>query len=322
MPDAYGNLTEAELRGQAYVPSLFGYAPPSRADLQARDAAARAGNGTVSMSNGQTLTGSEFRSSTDPAVMQLYQQMLQGGRSDPNLLFGGTSGRTQSDAERRYRDQYSSFMNNPNDGVSGSEAARAVGLWALAPIAGYALGPGGAAGAAGGAGSAASTGASITAGEAVIGGAGTAGTAALNASVPSIAPLVGGSAGFAGYGAMGGMQPNSGLGVFANGGTQGMAGVGGGNMGALAAEQAAAGGGMASLANNFNTVRDLVGAASGSQGSGGMQIPMGMLGSSPSPPPQQTGSYTRPGGQLNQSFTRMRSYGRTPINFRGATIWL
>lgn len=312
MPDIFGNPTEAELRGQQTTPSLLGYAPPTRAELEARDAAARAGMGTVTMSDGRTFTGDAFRSSTDPAVVALREQMLGGGRSDPNLLFGGTDGRTQSDAERRYREQYSNFMNNPNDGVSGSEAARAVGLWALAPIAGYAFAP---AGGAAGAGAGAVDAAAMAAGGGVAPAAGAAGGAGAAAGT---------GAGFAGYGVMGGMQPNAGLGVFANGGQAGMAGVGGGNMGALAAEQAAAGGGLlGGLAKDLGQniaqsyVKNLL--SGGESGGGVVEAPMGLLNptSTPAPAPMR-----RQSAPLDQSVTRMRGYGRTPIQFRGSTVWL
>src|SRR5688572_22078154 len=105
MPDANGYPTEAELRGQSApdLASLFaGLAGPSRADLAARDAAARAGNGTITI-GGRTFTGEQFRTSTDPAVVAVRNQMLASGRSDPNLLFGSEGGRQQSEAERQYR---------------------------------------------------------------------------------------------------------------------------------------------------------------------------------------------------------------------------
>lgn len=358
MPDQYGYPTEAELRGQQSSAPLLGYAPPTRAELDARDAAARAGRGTVTLSNGQTLTGDQFRTSTDPLVTALRAQMLSGGRSDPNLLFGeARSG--MGAAEREYRERYHNFMRNPNSGVDHNEALRSLGLFALAPAAAYgaaalgagaapagaagaeaaAAGAGGVGGAAGaGAGAAASAGSAaglgaagaaipeivvtgtlgggITAGEALLGGAGLAGTAALNA------PTAAAPGGFNGYGEMGGFQP-----MDTSGGLMdtlpSVESMGAGNMGALVASQSGVGllgGPLGDVAQSVasNYLQGLLGGGQGG-GAGGAPMPQlgGFLGS---PAPAAAPAARR--APLNQTTTRFQGYGRRPLNFRGATVWL
>jgi hypothetical protein len=192
MPLDFGQ-DEAAARGALNPGVNFNLPPVSREALQARDAAARSGMGTFSYvdQNGQpvTLTGDQFRMSTDPFVTQQRQQMLQGGRSDPNLLFGGESGRTQTPEEQQYRHDYHNFMRNPNSGVDHNEALRAAGLFALAPIAGYAFGPGAGAGAA-----AAPAGASAAAPV-------TAAPVAAGGGAAAAAPVVAGGGGAAAAGA-------------------------------------------------------------------------------------------------------------------------
>jgi hypothetical protein len=243
MPDQFGNPTEAELRGQRYV----GYAPPAIATSSAiadRAAAARAGNGTIDTYYGDGtsnhITGAQLRN--DPAHAELRQQMLNRGVSDPNMLFGPTSGRVIPAAERQYREAYRRFMENPNKGVDAQEALRAVAIWATVAIGGGALaGQAAAAGAGAGAGTAAGVG----------GGSATSGFSAL---APGTAA---GTATGLGTGAAGGLQASSGLGLFANGGTAGLAGLGGGNAGALAASGAIAGG-----AGAGGTIQGALGGAS------------------------------------------------------------
>jgi len=219
MPDEYGNPTEAELRGQSASDRLLtAYMRPTRADLDARDAAARAGDGTITLTIGGqpvTLTGSQLRASTDPQVVAVRNQMIASGRSDPNLLFGPLTGRQPSELERRYRAQYRSFMNNPNDGVSGSDAALGLGAFALAALGGGYLAGLGAPGAAAGAAGAGLSGSSLgTAfGTSLVGEA--AATAA-GSVLPGAAAATAATA--AGYGANGGFNPTSDpAGVFSRG---------------------------------------------------------------------------------------------------------
>lgn len=163
----------------------------------------------------------------------------------------------------------------------------------------------------------------ITASEALISGAGLAGTAALNA------PGAAAPGGFNGYGEMGGMQPNSGLGVFENGGAGGMADVGAGNAGTLANSGAITGGAgtgvpewlsrTQSLLGN-DLVQGLLGGVLGGDEQGGAVAlpPLGGFMGSPAPAPQ----VSRQPQPLDQTRTRFQGYGRRPMTFNGATVWL
>jgi hypothetical protein len=326
MPDQFGNPTEEELRGTFTSAPNFSHLPqPGSPEYEANLAARNAQVYSNSQGRGytvdtmgpdgpvrQTGVAAPFRTGANAPA---YQSL------DPNNpLLPGDSAATNRDLLGGGAFGIRRWMRDHPVGVILGTGALAAGGAALAG--GFGGGAGAAGGAAGGA--AAPAGASITAGEAVIGGAGAAGTSALNASVPSLAPLLSGaSSGFAGYGSLGGFQPNSGLGVFANGGQAGMAGVGGGNAGALAASGALSStpGWLSTATQYADELGSLLSAANGGGSGGGGQIPLqmpsiGMMGSSVAPPTNRQSS------PLNQSFTRFRGYGRKPMQFRGATIWV
>jgi hypothetical protein len=182
------------------------------------------------------------------------------------------------------------WMNDHPLGVMAAFIAAAAGGAALSPAAG-----GG--GAASGAGTAAGSGATTGTGIAGFGGAGTGGTAAnLGADLAGI-QMGGGAAGS----------------LAASGGIAGGAG--------------AFGGGLGQLAMNYPGLIKQAGGALGLGGggsSGGSAAPVaipqiGMMGSSMQPQPV---SQPRQAMPLNQTMTRARPYMRTPIQFRGTTVWL
>jgi hypothetical protein len=299
MFDFYGMFDEAAARGQSSQPES-GYAPPANLQdaIRAREAAARAGEGTVDQyfqGGSSHQTGSQFRGSTDPRDVALYQQLLQSGRSDPNLLFGAADG-SMSQGEKDYRSQYRSFMENPNEGVDTSEALRALGMFGAVALGGGALAQMGA-----GTGTGAAAGTSATGA-----GAGTGvGTGGIGA----------------GFGTNAG-----GLGYFANGGAAGLAGLGGGNAGALAASGAIAGGAGALGGGMLGTLTEY----GGKLGSlmGGMEQPQqqmpqmpnitmqapqqGLLGPTPMQPPVLPGVPQGP----------FQGFSRKPFQFAGQTIWM
>lgn len=172
-----------------------------------------------------------------------------------------------------------------------------------------ALAAGGAA-ATGGLGGASGSGAASGAGSGTVGwgGAGTGGFSGIS-SLPSMSAVGGGNAGA----------------LAAGGGISGGAGIGLGGYGA-----SAGGGVMNSALGGFgNGLERYAGNLSGllggnSSGSNSVSMPsipsLGILGSPASA--QTTMTSSRQDTPLNQTFQRSREYMRTPINFRGATIWV
>jgi hypothetical protein len=315
MPDIFGNPTEAELRGQQAVsPNMFAHLPqPGSPEYDAAIAARNAQVYSNSQGRGYTIdtmgpdgpihqTGvaAPFRTGANaPAYQSLDQN---------NPLLPGDSAATNRDVQGGGAFGIRRWMRDHPVGVIGAFGALAAGGAALT---------GGFGGGAGGAGAGAVDAAAGAAGGGVGGatGAGVGGGAGAGAAA--------GTGGFAGYGSLGGFQPNSGLGVFANGGQAGMAGVGGGNAGALAASGALSStpGWLSTATQYADELGSLLSATNGGGGEGGGQMPLqipsiGMMGSSVAPPTNRQSS------PLNQSFTRFRGYGRKPMQFRGATIWV
>lgn len=175
------------------------------------------------------------------------------------------------------------WMNDHPLGVIAAFTALAAGGAALAPA-----GAGGAGGAAGG--GAAGTGASTGTGIMGFGGAGTGGTAAnLGADLAAV-QMGGGAAGS----------------LAASGGITGGAGAFGGQLGNLS--------GYGTELNRF-----MPSGGGGGGGSAPMMMPQGgMMGSSMQPQPMNN----RQTAPMNQSMMRARPYSRTPVQFRGSTVWL
>lgn len=100
----------------------------------------------------------------------------------------------------------------------------------------------------------------------------------------------------------------------ASGGIQGGAGAVGGPLGGSGFLATQGRGLLTNAGHNYLT-------GSGDQGSANsapISIPMGMMGSTTQAAPMQAHNVP----QLDQRITRFKGYGRTPVQFRGTTIWL
>lgn len=138
----------------------------------------------------------------------------------------------------------------------------------------------------------------------------------------------------AGYGA--GSGTGSGLGIFSNGGAAGMSGVGGGNAGALASSGAIGGGAgagagvpswLSRAGGLINNAQDLGGLLGGGQSGGGnVTLPYMGMGSNYGKPTQQQQPQPMLGSQMPKILPSMnqplQSFGRKPLQFNGATVWV
>jgi hypothetical protein len=140
---------------------------------------------------------------------------------------------------------------------------------------------------------------------------------------PGSAPVVDpGRAGATGQGwAYGGGPQGYDLGQFA---TNGVGAIGGGNAGVLASQggiqggAGAFGGQLGQYVQYADDLTGLLGDGGGGGGSAPMMMPTGgFMGSQTSP---QVSQPRRP--QLDMTQTRFKGYGRTPLQFRGNTVWL
>jgi hypothetical protein len=74
--------------------------------------------------------------------------------------------------------------------------------------------------------------------------------------------------------------------------------------------------GLTNIGSNY--VKGALGGGNG--GSSAPQMPIGMMGASPMMSQASQPQMSRQ--PLNQTISRFKGYGRTPIQFRGATVWV
>lgn len=308
MPDQYGNPTEADYRLYGYAPPTYAapaFTTPSSFNSTGTGYSAETQAAVNARSNRGVSTYDEYLG--DQLVKHLERATPERDNSPnapsyqsafPEYAPGNTGGATNRDVLGGGKFGLRGWLNQHPVGATLAMIGLAAGGAALMPAAGGAA-AGGAAGGAAGTGAAGATG--------------------------------------LGTGAAGGLQASSGLGVFANGGAGGLAGVGGGNAGALAASGGITGGAgtgfLGSLGGNGLLSQGSIanaGRLNGLLGGGdsGGELPYMGFGSNygqPTQPQQATqqqgmlGSQTRLLPSMNQP---LQSYGRKPLNFGGATIWV